>query len=148
MACVDIELPWPPSANHAWRPTPRGGKILSDDHKRYRKAVGDSILVQRIRRHWTTSALAVGLLCNPPNARSFDIDNRVKTTLDALVSAGVIEDDKYIDLIVIARGKPRPPDGTMLVHISELDTMPDRLRDMLAGIVPNVAPPSKQMTRH
>jgi crossover junction endodeoxyribonuclease RusA len=133
-------LPFPPSVNHAWRPTCKGGKILSDAYRSYRKAVGDCVLEHHIKRHWTTDRLAVGLVCHSPDNRSFDIDNRVKTVLDALVCAGVIVDDKVIDFITIARGAPIPPTGAILVHIEELSSLSGelaRLRERLGagGIV-------------
>jgi crossover junction endodeoxyribonuclease RusA len=119
MPSVSCELPWPPSANHAWRSV--AGKVhRSEDYRLYKKAVGDAVLEQCVRRfQWTTERLAFGLICHPPNPRTFDIDNRVKTVLDSLAAAGVIANDKYVDLIVIARGDVHAPHGAVLIHIEE-----------------------------
>jgi len=121
MSGVSMCLGWPPSVNHAWRPTAKHGKILSDEYRSFIKHVGDCVLEQRIPRHWTTAKLLIAINCRPPNARSFDIDNRVKTTLDAIVRAGVIEDDKHVDLLIVHRGHINAPHGSIDVLIEELE---------------------------
>jgi len=120
MASIDFELPWPPSVNHAWRPTAAGGKILSEDYARFKKAVGDRVLEKRIKRFWTKDRLAIALKLNPPNNRDYDIDNRAKCCIDAIAAAGVIENDKFIDLLLIVRGKWDPPQGCVMVRIEEM----------------------------
>ena len=46
---------------------------------------------------------AVDLVVWPPNNRRFDIDNRIKPTLDMLTHAGVWEDDSAVTVITAAR---------------------------------------------
>jgi Holliday junction resolvase RusA-like endonuclease len=120
MSSIDFQLPWPPSVNHAWRPTAAGGKILSEDYVRFKKAVGDRVLEKRIKRFWTKDRLAVALTLKPPNMRDYDIDNRAKCCIDAIAAAGVIENDKYIDLLLIVRGKLDAPHGSVMVRIEEM----------------------------
>lgn len=117
---ITFDLPWPPTSNHAWRPTANGGKILSEEYKSFKKAVADRVYEQRIKRFWTKDRLAVALKLDPPNNRDYDIDNRAKCCLDAIAAAGVIENDKFIDLLLIVRGKVRTPLGSVLVRIEEL----------------------------
>ena len=135
MASVTCELPWPPSANHAWRAV--DGKVhRSEPYRDYKKAVGDSVLEQRVRRHWTTDRLAIGLVFYPPNARTFDIDNRVKTVLDCLMHAGVILDDRFVDVIVLARGSVDAPHGAVLAHIQELSTLDVQFSAIVDALTP------------
>lgn len=123
MASVTCELPWPPSANHAWRAS-GNGVHRSEPYRAYIKAVGDAVLEQHVRRHWTTDRLLAGLVFHAPNTRTFDIDNRVKTLLDSLTHAGVIMDDRYIDVIILLRGEVHEPHGAVLVHLEELSKLP------------------------
>ena len=128
---IEFTLPWPPSVNSTHR-TFAGRMLVSLDYRTFKKAVGKQVLVQRIPRHWTTERLAIGLLCQPPNRRKYDIDNRIKPTLDALMAAGVIPDDECIDQLTIARG-PVVPGGAIRVVIEEWSTLPPDL-DYAAGI--------------
>jgi crossover junction endodeoxyribonuclease RusA len=135
MASVTCELPWPPSANHAWRSV--AGKVhRSESYRDYKKTVGDSVLEQRVRRHWTKDRLAIGLVFYPPNPRTFDIDNRVKTVLDCLCHAGVILDDRFVDMIVLVRGSVFAPHGTVLTHIQELSTLDVQFLSIVGALTP------------
>jgi crossover junction endodeoxyribonuclease RusA len=41
----------------------------------------------------------------PPNARSFDLDNRLKPILDTIQESGLIENDKQVQQLVVYRGQ-------------------------------------------
>lgn len=64
-------------------------------------------MVQRTRckalRTPLSARLMVSIVLSPPNRRKFDIDNRVKQTLDALQRAGLFEDDEQIDHLTVTR---------------------------------------------
>lgn len=119
---IECQLPWPPTVNHAWRPTAGGGKILSAEYKAFKKAVGDAVLEHRVKRFALKNALAVAMELRPPSTREFDIDNRVKCCLDALAGAGVIENDKFVDLLFISRGSPLTPRGAVWIRIEEMSS--------------------------
>jgi Holliday junction resolvase RusA-like endonuclease len=118
---VHCALPWPPSVNHSWRSTGRrnGKMILSDEYKAFKKAVGDYVLENKVPRFKLKGTLAVAMLVRPPNDHDFDIDNRVKCCLDALAGAGVIENDKFVDLLFVSRGKPFQS-GVVWICIEEM----------------------------
>lgn len=118
-------LPFPPSMNHAWRMVD-GKMLLSKGYRAYKKAVGDAVLEHRIKRHWSKDRLAVGLRLHPPNKVDYDIDNKVKTVLDALAGAGVIENDRLIDTLIVQRSF-ETANGAVLVRIEEVSTLPGDL---------------------
>jgi crossover junction endodeoxyribonuclease RusA len=103
---LSLVLPFPPTVNHSTSPNGRGGKILTPEHNDYRNKVAQ-IVAQR--GHPSVSGrVAVTIIVFPPDRRRFDIDNRIKATLDALQRAGVIADDEAVDELTITRGPVRP----------------------------------------
>ena len=55
----------------------------------------------------------------PRDKRKIDIDNRIKSVLDALQDAGVFDDDFQVDELSIVRGKPIKG-GAIRVLIEEI----------------------------
>jgi crossover junction endodeoxyribonuclease RusA len=62
--------------------------------------------------------LSVSILAYPPDRRKRDLDNVLKSLLDALMHAGVYSDDSQIDKLTISRNKPL--DGRVIVSIDTL----------------------------
>ena len=62
--------------------------------------------------------LAVVISLHPPDRRQRDIDNSIKATLDALVFAGVFEDDSQVDHLEVVRADVTKG-GAALVTVSE-----------------------------
>lgn len=58
-----------------------------------------------------------------PDHRRYDIDNRLKALLDALVDAHVMKDDSMVDKIILERG-PVVPGGMVRVWIQEAVQQP------------------------
>ena len=101
---LSIELPWPPSINHYWRHT-KNGHYISDEGKDYRKLV--FYYCQKHKQKFDKDArLAVHIEAHPPDRRKRDLDNVLKSLLDALQHAGVYEDDSQIDHLSIGRHLP------------------------------------------
>lgn len=124
-----VELPWPPSVNHAWRTVavPRGGGrggpgfqvVLSRAGRAFRRdAVARLAGRYPLPRGGLPGRLAVSIELRPPTRRAFDIDNRVKALLDAMQHAGVYRDDGQIDELRVVRGAVAPG-GVATIEITE-----------------------------
>lgn len=116
---VTLTLPYPPSINTYWRHV--GQRVLiSANGRRYRRAVGDAVLLGigagQIAEDPLPGRLAVLVEAAPPDRRARDLDNILKALLDALTHAGVWLDDSQIDdLRIVRRGPERG--GRVVVHV-------------------------------
>lgn len=107
---MEFDLPWPPSVNRYYRHV--GPRVLiSREGRKYRMMV--------VSRLGGSPKLAGKLKLSgdfyPPDARRRDLDNLLKCLFDALVHAGVMEDDSQIKRIEVEMQDPVPTGG--LVHI-------------------------------
>ena len=111
-----LSLPWPPTVNLYWR---RAGKVIhiSSDGRAYRKLVGQVCLIGR--RPPMLGRLDVEILACPPDRRARDLDNLLKSLLDALEHAGIYESDSQIDDLRIRRG-PVTDGGRVSVQVREI----------------------------
>jgi crossover junction endodeoxyribonuclease RusA len=118
---IEMTLPWPPSVNSYWRHPTRGAlagrHLISEEGRRYRNLVAQTVLVNRTRNK-LLGRLAVRIDAYPPDRRRRDLDNILKALLDALTHAGVMEDDSQIDDLHIVR-KPLKPNGEIFLTILE-----------------------------
>ena len=104
MERVRLYLPWPPTFNEHW--TKRGGRAaLTTAGKRFDRLVG---LAVRTQFRWQPIAAPVAVLieCWPPAYLDleWDVDNRIKPTLDALTKARLWGDDSQVQDLRIVRG--------------------------------------------
>jgi crossover junction endodeoxyribonuclease RusA len=100
---LDLELPWPPSVNTYWRhPSsgPLAGRhLISGKGRLYRTLVAGICHLKPM----VQGPLSVEIMAYPPDRRVRDLDNILKSLLDALVHANVIADDGQIDRLLIER---------------------------------------------
>lgn len=120
---IELQLPFPPSVNSMWR-TPRSGPLagrtmLSEDGRRYRRAVADAVLVARAGRQ-LRQRLAVTIEARMPDRRKRDLDNLPKAVLDGLTHAGVWLDDGQIDDLRVWRSDRMG--GVVLVTIRVIES--------------------------
>lgn len=105
---ITLELPYPPSVNGYYRsPTkgPLAGRtLISEKGRAYRRAIAEMVAtIPMGLAKAPAGRLAMFVRLHPPDRRRRDIDNPNKALLDALMHAGVIEDDSLIDLLTIER---------------------------------------------
>lgn len=114
---IELSLPWPPSVNAYWRHPSRGtlaGRhLISAKGRQYRAEVKVKTALIRVKP--VAGRLGIFIAATPPDRRRRDLDNILKSLLDALVYAGVVEDDELFDDIRIVRKQPEHPGAVSLV---------------------------------
>jgi crossover junction endodeoxyribonuclease RusA len=118
-----IVLPWPPSANHYWRHLSSGklaGRtLISEEGRVFREQVQRNAMAEKWPRFGADARLSVRILAYMPDRRRRDLDNLLKSAMDALTHAGVWADDSQIDSLLIERA---PVLGGMLkVDVKAVD---------------------------
>lgn len=92
----------PPSANGLRKSFIKNGKVLSvksDEYASWRKAALWEIAAQRAGRIEGPYVLSIGAQRNWRSKRARDIDNIIKPVSDALVKAGIIEEDSLAEKV-------------------------------------------------
>lgn len=112
---ISLTLPWPPSSNKIWRQGKNRIYLLANV-KNFRKEV--KIASLNIAT-FGKSRLGVEIYLFPPDKRRRDIDNTIKSLLDALQHAGVYDDDVQIQKLTIEK-MSIVENGKVEVRIEEL----------------------------
>lgn len=115
-----LSLPWPPTANKIWRTT-RSTVYSSEKYKQF-ATLSFLTVKQQLPRTFVRFAGSVRVAIDlyPPTRKSYDIDNRIKPTLDALTKSAVWDDDdQVVELIVRKRSVVK--NGKAEVRIEEVN---------------------------
>lgn len=113
---LTLILPHPPSVNTYWG-FHGHRRFLTDKAVAFKKAV--HILFKQTKHSgFDEKPLAVEVLLNPPDKRIRDIDNNIKSLLDALCQAGIFTDDCQVSKITVERGAT-VKGGACVVKIKE-----------------------------
>ncbi|WP_447556570.1 RusA family crossover junction endodeoxyribonuclease [Vreelandella sp. EE22] len=115
-----MNMPWPPSTNRIWRNVGKN-TVLSKEARLYRNRALGELLAQGAAHKKIAARVAVDVTLHPDNARSFDIDNKLKSLLDALTYARVWLDDGQVDEISIRRSSEYRKGGQAVVAIRAIE---------------------------
>jgi crossover junction endodeoxyribonuclease RusA len=102
----EATLPWPPTVNNYWRHKVIGRLAtvyVSREGMQYRKAVNLCLMQLGIKTYGLEGNLKVEIEVYPPDRRKRDLDNLLKSLLDALTHAQVWKDDSQISDLRIYR---------------------------------------------
>lgn len=122
---VEMSLPWPPSVNSYWRHPTRGAlagrHLISAEGRGYRQVVAQLKPLEG-NLFPLHGRLAIEVQAFPPDRRARDLDNILKSLLDSLTHAGLIEDDSQFDAIAISR-RPSAKPGRVDIRIFQLENL-------------------------
>lgn len=99
---IKLTLPFPPTTNHMWGQVGKR-KFLKKETVDFRFKVQIAAVEADAKIH---GRIGIFIALYAPTKRKYDIDNRLKSLLDALQNAGVFLDDEQVDCIWAVR---RPP---------------------------------------
>lgn len=120
---TSLSLPYPPTVNTYWRHVvmgrcpPTARVLISKRGRAYREHVVASCREQGVET--LTGALRVGIGVFLPDRRRRDLDNVLKSLLDALEHAGVYKDDSQIVRLELWRAG-LVKDGRVEVTVEEI----------------------------
>lgn len=118
-------LPFPPSTNHIWRHV-RGRTFLSAAGRRFRQRVAAILRAANIQP--TSGKLCCSVTVFPPDRRRRDLDNLLKSLLDAMQHGGALHDDSQIVWLLIEKAELCPPDGKVQVTLTPRQPPPRSAR--------------------
>jgi crossover junction endodeoxyribonuclease RusA len=117
MSKIILELPLPPSVNSYWGF--RGHRrFLTPKANQFKADVTRIVSLQAIK--FGSARLCLIATFYFPTKRVADISNRIKALEDALVQAGLMDDDSQIDQLHVYRGDIYKG-GKTLVEINVID---------------------------
>jgi len=113
---ISLKLPLPPSVNSYWG-FAGSRRFLTLAAREFKKEVAHIVSQQKVS--FGDKRLSFITTLHFKDRRKSDIDNRIKSLLDALVQAGLFNDDSQVDELHVYRGEIIRQ-GKTLVTISEL----------------------------
>ena len=116
MTELNLILPLPPSVNSYWG-FAGSRRFLTLAAREFKKEVAHIVSQQSVIFGDKRLSLTATLYFK--DRRKSDIDNRIKSLLDALVQAGLFDDDSQVDELHVYRGAIYKQ-GKSLIKISEL----------------------------
>lgn len=122
-----LELPWPPSVNHYYRYV--GPRVLiSREGRRYREKMISLLQENKVKTY--SGPVDISIEAYPPDNRRRDVDNLLKSLLDAFTHGGLVEDDSQVCSLMIKKRQPMPPEGMIYMEIKEYDEKAESRRTL------------------
>lgn len=98
---LSLMLSYPPSVNTYWG-FHGHRRFLTKKAQEFKSSVSNAFL-QTKSVGFDKADLSITVRLYPPDRRVRDIDNVLKPLLDALVSAGIFNDDSQVSLLIVSR---------------------------------------------
>lgn len=95
-------LPYPPSVNSYWGFSGHR-RFLTPKANAFKTQVAQIVSLHKI--NLGNERLQIEITLHPTDKRIRDIDNSIKSCLDALVEAGAFADDSQVDVLIVQRGE-------------------------------------------
>lgn len=118
MKSYSITLPLSPTVNHYYGAA-GNRRYIKPAGVAFRQEVALAVRLQKLPK--LLGRLWVSMRVCPRDKRVQDIDNRIKSALDAMMHAGLFVDDSQIDHIEVKRGAVTPG-GRLEVLIGEIES--------------------------
>lgn len=99
---LNLLLSYPPSVNTYWG-FKGSMRFLTAKAKEFKKEVLIKFIESK-HKGFQEKRLQVTIILHPTDKRIRDIDNSIKSLLDAMCQAGVYKDDSQVDKLIVERG--------------------------------------------